>query len=179
MDKNSDLIDRARVFASEAHQRIDQRRKYSGQPYTAHLKAVADIVASVTDSQAAVAASWLHDVVEDTPATIEDIASTFGPEVAELVNALTDISRPSDGNRKQRKAADRRHLARAPSLAKTVKLADLIDNCADICRHDPRFGRVFLDEMALLFRRGHFFILLPVTNWAYPLLPGLLWARRP
>lgn len=150
MVQNSDLIDRARIFANEAHQRIDQRRKYSGQPYAAHLKAVADIVTSVTDSPAAVAAAWLHDVVEDTPATIEDIASTFGPEIAELVNALTDISRPSDGNRKQRKDIDRGHLAKASPLAKTIKLADLIDNCADICRHDPRFGRVFLDEMALL-----------------------------
>lgn len=149
-DQNDDLTDRARIFASEAHQRIDQRRKYSGQPYATHLKAVANIVASVTNSPVAIAAAWLHDVVEDTPATIEDIASTFGAEVAELVNALTDISRPSDGNRKQRKAIDRKHLANASPLAKTIKLADLIDNCADICRHDPRFGRVFLDEMALL-----------------------------
>lgn len=149
-DQNDNLTDRARIFASEAHQRIDQRRRYSGQPYATHLKAVADTVASVTDSPAAIAAAWLHDIVEDTPATIEDIASAFGSEVAELVNALTDISRPSDGNRKQRKAVDREHLAKASPAVKTIKLADLIDNCADICRHDPRFGRVFLDEMALL-----------------------------
>lgn len=149
-EQNNDLIARARAFASEAHQRIDQRRKYSGQPYATHLKAVADVVAGVTDSPAAVAAAWLHDIVEDTPATIEDIAGGFGAEVAQLVNALTDVSRPSDGNRKQRKAIDREHLASASPLAKTIKLADLIDNCADICRHDPRFGRVFLDELALL-----------------------------
>lgn len=147
---SADLISRARTFANEAHVRIDQRRKYSGQPYATHLKAVSDIVASVTDSSAAVAAAWLHDVVEDTSATIEDIAEVFGDEVAELVNALTDISRPSDGNRKKRKAIDREHLANAPDLAKTIKLADLIDNCADICHHDTRFGRVFLDEFALL-----------------------------
>lgn len=149
-DFSADLISRARTFANEAHVRIDQRRKYSGQPYATHLKAVADIVASVTDSSTAVAAAWLHDVVEDTSATIEDIVEAFGDEVAELVNALTDISRPSDGNRKKRKAIDREHLANAPGLAKTIKLADLIDNCADICHHDPRFGRVFLDEFALL-----------------------------
>lgn len=149
-DFSADLISRARTFANEAHVRIDQRRKYSGQPYATHLKAVSDIVASVTDSSAAVAAAWLHDVVEDTSATIEDIAEIFGGDVAALVNALTDISRPSDGNRKKRKAIDREHLAKAPALAKTIKLADLIDNCADICHHDPRFGRVFLAEFALL-----------------------------
>lgn len=82
--------------------------------------------------------------------TIEDITGIFGGEVAELVSALTDVSRPSDGNRKQRKTIDRDHLSKASPLAKTIKLADLIDNCADICRHDPRFGRVFLDEVALL-----------------------------
>lgn len=147
---NKDLIDRARTFAIEAHERIDQRRKYSGQPYAEHLKAVASLVAEASDSQAAVAAAWLHDVVEDTAATIEDVAASFGNEVAELVKALTDISRPSDGNRQQRKAVDRAHLANASALAKTVKLADLIDNCADICRHDPGFGRVFLEETALL-----------------------------
>lgn len=147
---DEDLIDRARAFAIDAHERIDQRRKYSGQPYAEHLKAVASLVAETSDSPAAVAAAWLHDVVEDTAATIEDVAASFGNEVTELVNALTDISRPSDGNRQQRKAVDRAHLATASPLAKTIKLADLIDNCADICHHDPRFGRIFLNEAALL-----------------------------
>ncbi|WP_295002358.1 HD domain-containing protein [uncultured Dechloromonas sp.] len=141
-----DLVTRARQYAVEFHERIDQRRKYSGQPYEAHLKAVADIVAGVSDDPATLAAAWLHDVVEDTPATIEDVAHEFGTDIAELVDALTDVSRPSDGNRKERRAIDCAHLASAPPRAQTVKLADLIDNCDDICRADPRFGMVFLQE---------------------------------
>jgi hypothetical protein len=145
-----DLVARARRYATSAHQRISHQRKYTKQPYEVHLKSVAALVASVTDDAEAVAAAWLHDTVEDTPATIEDIREEFGERIASLVAELTDVSRPSDGNRAARKAIDRVHLGSASPRAKTVKLADLIDNCRDICRHDPRFARVFLAEMAEL-----------------------------
>lgn len=144
------LVQRASRFATQAHRRIDQRRKYSKQAYDVHLKAVADLVASVSDDQEMIAAAWLHDTVEDTPATLEDIEREFGAGVAGLVSDLTDVSRPGDGNRAVRKAIDRAHTARASERAKTVKLADLIDNCRDICEHDARFARVFLVEMASL-----------------------------
>lgn len=155
---SEDLIQRARDFATQAHKRIDQRRKYSNQPYDAHLKAVAGLVAEVTDDTEMIAAAWLHDTVEDTPATHHDIEDAFGPAVARLVYELTDISRPGDGNRAVRKAMDRDHLAQASSRAQTVKLADLIDNARDICRHDPKFARTYLQEMAALLdvlNRGH------------------------
>jgi hypothetical protein len=145
-----DLVARAQDFAVNAHRRIDQRRKYSGQPYDAHLKAVAAIVRSVTDDPEIIAAAWLHDTLEDTPATYEQLEAEFGERVAHMVAELTDVSRPTDGNRAVRKAIDRRHLARASSRAKTVKLADLIDNCSDIVKHDPKFGRVFVTEAAAL-----------------------------
>ena len=146
----SDLISRAAQYATQAHARIDQRRKYSNQPYDVHLRQVAALVAEVSDDAEMIAAAWLHDTVEDTPATFRDIEEAFGPDVARLVAELTDVSRPGDGNRAARKAIDRDHLAGASDRAKTVKLADLIDNCRDICRHDPRFARVFADEMAAL-----------------------------
>ncbi len=146
----SDLVADARRFATEAHERIDQRRKYSNQPYQEHLKAVAEHVASVTDDVEMVAAAWLHDTVEDTPATFGDLERAFGRGVRDLVAELTDVSRPGDGNRAARKAIDRHHLAQASARAKTVKLADLIDNCTDICRHDARFARIYLGEAASL-----------------------------
>ncbi len=146
----SDLIERARDYATRAHQRIGQQRKYSEQPYHVHLEAVARLVASVSDDAEMIAAAWLHDTVEDTPATLDDIEAEFGPAVAELVKELTDVSKPGDGNRARRKAIDRRHSAQASPRAKTVKLADLIDNCRDITRHDRRFARVYLVEMAAL-----------------------------
>lgn len=146
----SALIARARSFATSAHQRIGHRRKYSDQPYQEHLEAVARLVASVSDDEEMIAAAWLHDVVEDTPATLGDVEREFGPAVAALVQDLTDVSRPSDGNRAVRKEADRQHTAHASARAKTVKLADLIDNCQDISRHDAGFARVYLSEMNAL-----------------------------
>jgi hypothetical protein len=143
----SELVDRARIYATEAHQRINHRRKYNNEPYHVHLSAVAKLIAAVTDDEEMVAAAWLHDTVEDTQATLEDIETAFGMPVAELVEELTDVSKPGDGNRVQRKQIDRRHLAQASKRAKTVKLADLIDNCKDITRHDPRFAQVYLSEM--------------------------------
>lgn len=151
MDKET-LIEAARHYATRSHARIDHRRKYSNQPYDEHLQAVAGIVSEVSDDARMIAAAWLHDTVEDTPATFHDIEQEFGPEVARLVYELTDVSRPSDGNRAVRKALDCKHLAAASPQAKTVKLADLIDNCRDICRHDQRFARVYLAEMEALLR---------------------------
>ena len=150
MKHMTDLIDRARQFATTAHRNVGQLRKYTGQPYEEHLRSVADMVSTVTDDEEMIAAAWLHDVVEDTPTTIEEIERAFGPDVRTLVEAMTDVSRPQDGNRAARKALDREHLARAPARAQTVKLADLLDNCQDICRHNARFGRVYLTEMAAL-----------------------------
>jgi len=145
-----ELVERAREFATKAHQRINHQRKYSKQPYHVHLEAVARRVANVTDDAEMIAAAWLHDTVEDTPATLEDIEEYFGAAVAELVEELTDVSKPSDGNRLQRKALDRLHSSQASARSKTVKLADLIDNCKDITKHDERFARVYLVEMGAL-----------------------------
>ena len=91
----SDLIQRAQHFATSAHQRIGHRRKYSDQPYQVHLEAVARLVASVTDDPEMIAAAWLHDVVEDTPATLGDVEREFGPAMAALVQDLTDSCRCS------------------------------------------------------------------------------------
>jgi hypothetical protein len=146
----STLVNTVICFATEAHQRIDHRRKYSNQPYAVHLERVAKTVASVTDSEEMIAAAWLHDVVEDTPATLDDIERNFGSSIASLVRELTDVSKPSDGNRAVRKSIDREYLAQASDRAQTVKLADLIDNCTDITKHDAAFARVFLDEMGAL-----------------------------
>lgn len=145
-----ELVEKARQYAISAHARINQLRKYTLQPYDVHLRAVAEIVGTVSDDPAMIAAAWLHDTVEDTPATFEDLEREFGIEVMELVKELTDVSRPGDGNRARRKEIDRLHLAGVSPRAKTIKLADVMDNCEDICRHDPKFGRTYLAEMTAL-----------------------------
>jgi len=146
----TDLVQRASKYATQVHTQVGQLRKYTQQPYQVHLKAVAQMVAEVTDDEEMIAAAWLHDTVEDTEATFQDIELEFGTEVADLVSQLTDVSKTADGNRAVRKAIDRAHLAQASPRAKTIKLADLIDNCRDITRNDENFARVFVTEMAAL-----------------------------
>jgi (p)ppGpp synthase/HD superfamily hydrolase len=144
----SGLETAALEFATKAH--IDQKRKYTGEPYIHHPIAVAQIVRSVPHTEEMIAAAYLHDVVEDCGVTLDAIAERFGERVANLVAALTDISKPSDGNRAERKRIDREHLAQASSDAKTVKLADLIDNAASILERDPDFARIYIREKKLL-----------------------------
>ena len=146
----SELEARARAFATEAHGAIDQRRKYTGEPYIVHPIAVAELVRSVPHTPEMIAAALLHDVVEDTPVTIEQIRAAFGEEVAELVDWLTDVSKPGDGNRRVRKHLDLLHTAKAPPAAKTIKLADLIDNTRTISRYDPSFWPVYRREKRAL-----------------------------
>jgi len=76
-----DLVEKARNYAINAHARINQLRKYTLQPYDVHLRAVADMVASICDDKAMIASAWLHDTVEDTPATFEDLEEAFGADV--------------------------------------------------------------------------------------------------
>lgn len=141
---------RAKEFATRSHAMIDQRRKYTGEPYIIHPAAVAELVRSVPHTTAMLCAAWLHDVVEDTPITLNEIEHEFGHEIAALVEMLTDISGPNDGNRATRKALDKAHLATASAEAKTIKLADLVDNTHSIMAFDPHFAKVFLREKALL-----------------------------
>lgn len=144
-----DLERLALSFASKAH--ANQRRRYTDEPYIVHPIAVAEIVRSVPHTPEMIAAALLHDVVEDTPVELEQIRNEFGDKVADLVDWLTDASKPSDGNRAVRKAIDRRHSAAAPAEAQTIKLADVIDNTHTISARDPDFWRVYRREkLALL-----------------------------
>jgi guanosine-3',5'-bis(diphosphate) 3'-pyrophosphohydrolase len=141
---DGDLIGRARAFAVRAHGA--QMRKYSKQPYVVHLDGVVGILQSFGVTAAPVlAAAYLHDTVEDTDVSIEDILKAFGEEVAELVYWLTDAER---GKRKIRKLMSAWRLGRAPFDAKLIKLADFIDNTPDLCRHDRHFAPVYLREKA-------------------------------
>lgn len=145
------MVERARLFATAAHHAVGQVRKYTGEPYINHP---AEVVGILAGSGAArpemLAAAWLHDVVEDTQVGIDIIRTEFGDWVAALVEGLTDISKPEDGNRKVRKAIDRAHTAGQSPACKTIKLADLISNTRSIVERDPEFAKVYLAEKRLL-----------------------------
>lgn len=138
----------ATIFATKAHG--SQLRKYTGTPYILHPLEVAGLVAEVTTDPNMISAAILHDTVEDTPATYEDIVKAFGYDVGNLVLDLTDVSQPSDGNRKIRKEIDLRHTAGASPRAKTIKLADLINNTQSIVEHDPGFAKTYMAEKRAL-----------------------------
>ena len=137
-------------YATVRHGEINQIRKYTGQPYIVHPQAVANIVRTVPHTPEMLAAAWLHDVVEDTPTTIEEIEFEFGKTVGNLVSDLTDVSCKEDGNRKVRKAIDRQHTSEADPDAKTIKLADLLDNTSSIMQFDRNFAVVYMKEKKLL-----------------------------
>lgn len=138
----------AQAFAAVCH--AQQARKYTGEPYIVHPRAVREIVASVPHDAAMLCACWLHDVVEDCGVQEHQLLERFGPDVTQLVMELTDVSKSSDGNRAARKKLDREHLATASVRAKTIKLADMIDNSRTIIPHDPGFARTYLAEKRLL-----------------------------
>lgn len=150
VEEHYDLVRMAMRFAAEAHEGIGQVRKYTGEPYINHPAAVVELVGSVAHTPEMLAAAWLHDTVEDTPVTLQDIERTFGSVVAVMVEGLTDTSKPEDGNRAARKAIDRARIANTSPEVKTIKLADLIDNSRSIFSYDRQFAKVYLAEKLLL-----------------------------
>ncbi len=142
------MVQKAIFFATQAH--AGQTRKYTGEPYVNHPVEVMRLVSEVNDDPEVLAAAVLHDVVEDTPATITNIRIGFNARVAALVDDLTDVSKPEDGNRATRKELDRQHTAKASPDAKTIKLADLISNSMSIVKDDPNFAKVYMKEKRAL-----------------------------
>jgi len=131
-------------FAKEYHG--TQLRKYTNEPYIVHPFAVAGLVAAVTDDEDMFVAALLHDTVEDTDALVGTINKMFGSRVGGFVTWLTNTTKKSDGNRAVRKGINMKRLALAPPEAKTIKLADIIDNTRSILGLDPTFARVYLAE---------------------------------
>jgi (p)ppGpp synthase/HD superfamily hydrolase len=143
-----EILTKAIEFATKKHG--NQKRKWSGEPYTEHLNNVAQIVKGIGASQEMQAAAWLHDVVEDTDVTHQEIVDEFGVSIANIVYGVTDKSKPEDGNRKARKEIDRIHLSMGCSRVKTLKLADVIDNTRNLKQVDERFYKVYRGEILLL-----------------------------
>ena len=126
---------KALLFAAEAHR--NQRRKGAAQePYINHLIEVFDLVVQTPNAadMDTLVAALLHDVVEDTPTTYEDIAKSFGERVAEIVRENSDdMSLPKLERRRARIAA----MARKSREARIVKMADVISNLRAIAVSPP------------------------------------------
>jgi (p)ppGpp synthase/HD superfamily hydrolase len=144
------VVERAAAFADQAHMLNWQKRRYTGEPYIEHPREVVSILMDHTWEESTLAAAWLHDVVEDTPYTIEHIQKVFGQGIAAIVQELTDPSLPGL-NRASRTKLKIERLANASPEAQAIKLADMLSNVRTIVQHDPKFARVYLPEMRALF----------------------------
>ncbi len=132
---DTELLDRAIVFAVRAHAGTERRGK--GFPYIVHPMEAMEIVATMTSDQELLAAAALHDVVEDTSVTVDELRSEFGDRIASLVAAESDtfepgVSEEDSWHARKQAAIDR--LAKAPLEAKMVALGDKLSNMRAIAR---------------------------------------------
>ena len=132
---NTDLLDRAIVFAVRAHH--DTERRGKGFPYIVHPMEAMEIVATITSDQELLAAAALHDTIEDTDVTVQDIRREFGDRVAQLVHAESDrftegVSEEDSWHDRKQAAIDR--LSNASHDAKIVAMGDKLSNMRAIWR---------------------------------------------
>lgn len=132
---DTSLLDRAIIFAVKAHAGTERRGK--GFPYIVHPMEAVEIVATITPNQELLAAAALHDTVEDTDVTIEQIRAEFGERIASLVTSETDVvfeGRSESDSWHDRKQAAIDRLAKVSREAKIVALGDKLSNMRAIAR---------------------------------------------
>jgi myo-inositol-1(or 4)-monophosphatase len=145
---DTELLDRAILFAVNAHHNSERRGK--GFPYIVHPMEAVEIVATITPDQELLAAAALHDTIEDTDVTVEEIRAEFGDRIAELVHSESDqftegVSEEDSWHDRKKAAIDR--LAAAPHDAKIVALGDKLSNMRAIWRDYQTKG----DELWKIF----------------------------
>ena len=138
---DTSLFDRAVNFAVKAHSGTERRGK--GFPYIIHLMEAVEIVATITPDQELLSAAMLHDTVEDTPVTVDDLRKEFGDRVASIVEAESDVHNEGESeheswHRRKQEAIDR--LTAAPLEAKIVALGDKLSNMRAIARDYAQIG---------------------------------------
>jgi (p)ppGpp synthase/HD superfamily hydrolase len=141
----SERVRAALRFAERAHR--GQQRKGGDEPYVLHAVTVAMLLAANGAGEDLICAAYLHDTVEDVGVDLEEIASSFGDEVAELVRAVTEDRLRSWHDRK---TAMIEHLAEAPQNVLALKAADVCTNITDVVLDHRQIG----DDVWLRFRRG-------------------------
>lgn len=142
------IVDKAAKFAIKAHQ--GQRRKVSKLPYILHPMEAASIAATMTNNEEVIAAALLHDTIEDTSVTIEEIEKEFGPYVTKLVKSETE------DKRKNRSAAETWEIRKRESLeelkeskdinVKIVWLSDKLSNMRSFYRGFLRDGEAIWEQ---------------------------------
>jgi (p)ppGpp synthase/HD superfamily hydrolase len=138
------VVEKARLFAIKAHG--DQ--KYGEHPYIYHLESVAAVLIEHEldgDQEAVLVSGWLHDVIEDTGTTFEQVFEEFGRVVARIVFACTD---EPGKNRRERHERTYPKLKAAGREAIAVKLADRIANVRHSAQHNHGMLKMYQREYA-------------------------------
>ena len=138
---NTALLDRAIIFAVHAHAGTERRGK--GFPYIVHPMEAMEIVATMTTDQELLAAAALHDTVEDTEVTVDQIRMEFGDRIAALVADESEERTEGVSDEESwhdRKRAAINHLAKASREAKMVALGDKLSNIRAIARDYAEIG---------------------------------------
>ncbi|MBR4739764.1 MAG: bifunctional (p)ppGpp synthetase/guanosine-3',5'-bis(diphosphate) 3'-pyrophosphohydrolase [Bacteroidales bacterium] len=160
-DAELEVVQRAFEFANEAHKNV---RRRSGEPYILHPIAVAQIVVDdIGLGYKSISAALLHDVVEDTDYTVEDLRERFGDKIATLVDGLTKIKNVLDTEQKTRGTDISQQSLQAENFKRIlltmnddvrvvlIKLADRLHNCRTI-EHMPEHKRdKILSETMFIF----------------------------
>lgn len=149
------ILQQVRDFADRSHG--DQMRKYTPDRYIVHPERVMNTVQQVTGDIRVLSAALLHDVLEDTPITEQELKEFLRtimtvPDAdltVEYVKELTDVytkNKYPQWNRRKRRSKEADRLAIASPQAQTIKYADIIDNCPEIAREEPDFGDRYISE---------------------------------
>jgi GTP pyrophosphokinase len=152
-----EIVSRAYDYSVRAHE--GQKRK-SGDPYFIHPAAVAGIITELRLDTASICAGLLHDVVEDTLATLDDVEREFGAEVAFLVDGVTKLSKINFASKEDRQAENFRKMVVAMARdirVLLVKLCDRLDNMRTLdcmsAEAQERIARETMDIYAPLANR--------------------------
>lgn len=156
-DADIDIIDRAYIYSARVH---DGQVRLSGEPYLSHPLEVAGILADMKLDGVSIAAGLLHDVIEDTHSTVEEIKEIFGQEIVHIVSGVTKISvLPFDSSQaRQAESIRKMILAMADDIRVIlIKLADRLHNMRTIQYHKEskrkRIAQETLDIYAPLAAR--------------------------
>jgi len=134
-DADLDIVKRAYIYSARVH---EGQVRLSGEPYLSHPLEVAGILADMKLDPESIAAGLLHDVIEDTPATPEEIKAFFGPEILHIVSGVSKLSGLTFGSSRARQAESIRKmfLAMADDIRVIlIKLADRLHNMRTLQFH--------------------------------------------
>lgn len=159
-DYDMAAIEKAYLFANKAH--AGQKRK-SGEPYIVHPVSVANILVSLGMDTESVVAALLHDVVEDTPVTLEDIRSNFGDTTAQIIDGLTKLSKLGFNTEEEHQAENVRRMLIATNKdirVLIIKLADRLNNMRTLSAMYPQKQRNIARETLEIYAPL-------LTEWEY------------